>query len=75
MRGRGLPRISSFNAAGVRYLIVGSYAVMVHTELRYTKDLDLWIEPVEQNAGLMSSALTAFGVAAENRPRCFAVKT
>ena len=41
LRGRGLLRISSFNAAGVRYLIVGSYAVMVHTELRYTKDLDL----------------------------------
>ena len=37
------------NATGVRYLM-GGYAVMVHTEPRYTKDLDLWIEPVEPNA-------------------------
>ena len=33
--------------AGVHYLIVGGYAVMVCTEPRYTKDLDLWIEPTE----------------------------
>jgi len=39
--------LRDFNAAGVRYLIVGGYAVMVHTEPRYTKDLDLWIEPVD----------------------------
>ena len=37
--------LRDLNAAGVRYLIVGGYAVMVHTEPRYTKDLDLWIEP------------------------------
>jgi hypothetical protein len=29
--------LQNFNAAGVRYLIVGGYAVMVHTEPRYTK--------------------------------------
>jgi hypothetical protein len=38
--------LRSFNAAGVRYLIVGGYAVMVHTEPRYTKDLDICVEPV-----------------------------
>ena len=37
--------LQSLNAGGVRCLIVGGYAVMVHTEPRYTKDLDLWIEP------------------------------
>ena len=42
--------LRDLNAAGVRYLIVGGYAVMVHTEPRYTKDLDLWIEPLEANA-------------------------
>src|ERR1700690_1423754 len=31
--------LRTFNAAGVRYLIVGGYAVMIHTEPRYTKDL------------------------------------
>jgi hypothetical protein len=37
--------LSTFNAAGVRYPIVGGYAVMIHTEPRYTKDLDIWVEP------------------------------
>jgi hypothetical protein len=53
--------LRSFNAAGVRYLIVGGYAVMVHTEPRYTKDLDLWIDPVEENARRMIQALLEFG--------------
>ncbi len=35
--------LRDLNGAGVRYLIVGGYAVMVYTEPRYTKDLDLWI--------------------------------
>ena len=39
--------LRGLNAAGVRYLIVGGYAVMAYTEPRYTKDLDVWIEPVE----------------------------
>lgn len=53
--------LQSFNAAGVRYLIVGGYAVMVHTEPRYTKDLDLWIDPTEPNARAMLTALAQFG--------------
>ena len=47
--------------AGVRYLIVGGYAVMVHTEPRYTKDLDVWIEPTESNARALFVALANFG--------------
>lgn len=53
--------LRSFNAAGVRYLIVGGYAVMIYTEPRYTKDLDLWIDPVEENAGRAIQALNDFG--------------
>lgn len=34
---------------------------MVHTEPRYTKDLDLWVEPVESNAQKLFSALGEFG--------------
>jgi len=30
---------SAFNAAGVRYLLVGGYAVAFHAEPRFTKDL------------------------------------
>ncbi len=53
--------LSIFNAAGVRYLIVGGYAVMIHTEPRYTKDLDVWIEPSGPNAQALFSALARFG--------------
>jgi predicted nucleotidyltransferase len=53
--------LRDLNAAGVRYLIVGGYAVMVHTEPRYTKDLDLWIEPVASNAQKLFIALAEFG--------------
>jgi hypothetical protein len=34
---------------------------MVHTEPRYMKDLDLWIEPVESNAQKLFLALAEFG--------------
>jgi predicted nucleotidyltransferase len=53
--------LRDLNEAGVRYLIVGGYAVMVHTEPRYTKDLDIWIEPVEPNAQKLFLALAKFG--------------
>ena len=36
--------LSLFNANDVNYLVVGGYAVMLYTEPRYTKDLDIWIE-------------------------------
>jgi predicted nucleotidyltransferase len=54
--------LRELNAAGVRYLIVGGYAVMVYTEPRYTKDLDIWIEPTESNARKLLAALVRFGV-------------
>jgi len=53
--------LRSLNEAGVRYLIVGGYAVMVYTEPRYTKDLDLWIEPTQPNAQKLFLALAQFG--------------
>ena len=53
--------IESLNASNVRYLVVGGYAVALHGYVRYTKDLDVWIEPKLQNANNVLSALTAFG--------------
>ena len=45
---------------------------MVHTEPRYTKDLDLWIEPVESNAEKVFVALGQFGApTADVRPSDF----
>jgi predicted nucleotidyltransferase len=53
--------LQNLNAARVRYLVVGGYAVMAHTEPRYTKDLDLWIDADEANVERLFAALTAFG--------------
>jgi hypothetical protein len=53
--------LSIFNAHEVKYLVVGGYAVMLYTEPRYTKDLDLWVEPGPENASRVFRALAAFG--------------
>jgi predicted nucleotidyltransferase len=46
----------------VEYLIVGGYAVMHHAQPRYTKDLDLWIRPDQDNSQRVAKALGLFGV-------------
>jgi hypothetical protein len=53
--------IESLNANGVRYLIVGDYAVALHGHPRYTQDMDVWIQLNEENAARMIRALAAFG--------------
>src|SRR5262249_2582435 len=50
-----------FTVARVRFVVVGAYAVIQHTEPRYTKDLDLWIEPTAENARRVYRALGRFG--------------
>ena len=45
----------------VRYLIVGGYAVAFHGHPRYTKDLDIWIDPEHENVGKLLQALDQFG--------------
>ena len=50
-----------FNKDRVKYLLVGAYAVIFYTEPRYTKDLDLWVEPDQDNARKVFRALGKFG--------------
>ena len=50
-----------FNDNGVRYLVIGGYAVVQYAEPRYTKDLDLWISTDTANAESVFRALRAFG--------------
>ena len=50
-----------FDEFGVRYLIAGSYAVMKYTEPTWSKDIDLWIDPVPENAVKVLDALRRFG--------------
>src|SRR6185312_8668264 len=56
-----LDLLSAFNAAEVRYMVVGAYAVGVHGHPRATKDLDIWIEASAGNAARVMNALQAFG--------------
>jgi hypothetical protein len=50
-----------FNANEVKYLIVGGCAVMLYTEPRYTKDLDVWVLANPENAGKVWRGLVEFG--------------
>lgn len=58
--------LSAFNAAEVRYLVVGAYAVGVHGHPRATKDLDVWVEASPSNARKIMTALEAFGAPIDN---------
>lgn len=42
-------------------MIIGGYAVIKHTEPRFTKDLDLWVSPDKENARKVYAALIKFG--------------
>ncbi|MBN2497321.1 MAG: hypothetical protein JXR96_22195 [Deltaproteobacteria bacterium] len=44
-----------------RYLIVGGLAFTYHALPRYTKDMDLWIDPRRQNVIRANRALADFG--------------
>jgi hypothetical protein len=50
-----------FNVADVRYLIIGAHAVMHYSVPRYTKDLDVWVDPTPDNAARVFRALARFG--------------
>jgi hypothetical protein len=53
--------LCAFNAHGVRYLIVGGYAVIFHAQPRFTKDIDIFIQADPENAQAVYSALASFG--------------
>lgn len=52
--------IDALNARDVRYLVVGAHAVAYHARPRATKDLDVLVEPTEDNARRFLDALRAF---------------
>jgi len=54
--------LSAFRAYGVRYLIVGGYAVIFHAQPRFTKDLDVFLKADPANAQALYAALAEFGV-------------
>jgi len=57
--------LTALNAAGVRYLVVGGVAVVLHGHLRTTADLDLVVQLTHANALRAVRALSTLGY----RPR------
>jgi len=53
--------LKSLNSAGVRYLLVGGYAVNFHGYHRHTEDIDVWIAIDPENLKKVSQALQSFG--------------
>jgi len=57
--------LRAFNAHAVKYLVVGGYAFGVHAEPRATKNLDLFIQPTQENSDAVFRALAQFGAPLE----------
>ena len=53
--------IASLNSAKVEYLIVGAWSFAFHARPRYTGDLDIFVNPTENNAENIFRALDDFG--------------
>ena len=53
--------LEAFKNAGVKFLVVGGYAVAFHGYPRYTKDIDVWIDRSPENAQCLVKALDHFG--------------
>jgi hypothetical protein len=53
--------LALLNAHEVRALVVGGFAFSFHAKPRYTKDLDIWIDPEPENVSRLLRALDEFG--------------
>lgn len=63
----------SLNSAGVRYLVVGGYAVIFYGYHRVTKDIDVWIATDAANAAGVAGVMQSFGgfPASKTKPSMF----
>ena len=53
--------LKSLNSSGVKYLLIGGYAVIYYGYHRVTDDLDVWIAVNEDNARRISTVLHNWG--------------
>ena len=53
--------LALFERHEVRYLIVGGLAFIYHAKPRYTKDIDLWVDPEPENVARANRALAEYG--------------
>jgi predicted nucleotidyltransferase len=54
--------LKALNSAEVRYVLVGGYSVVFHGYQRVTGDLDLFLDPTENNYKKLSIAFAEFGL-------------
>ncbi len=54
--------LKCLNSRRVRYLLIGGWAVGIHSNPRLTADIDFLIAVDDKNIGNMISALTDFGI-------------
>lgn len=52
--------LTALSAAGVKHLIVGAYALAHHGYVRATGDIDVLVEPTEENARRLETAIREF---------------
>ncbi len=52
--------IKALNKAEVEYILVGGYSVILHGYARTTGDMDIWINPVEENYNKLKKAFLIF---------------
>ncbi|MEZ4301209.1 MAG: DUF6036 family nucleotidyltransferase [Polyangiaceae bacterium] len=57
---------AALSARAAEFLVVGGHAVMLYTQPRYTKDLDVWVRPTLENAERVHRALSDFGAPLTN---------
>ena len=65
--------ISAFAKHEVDFLIVGGYAVNFYGFDRNTGDLDIWINPVEENKQKIYEALVSLGYPSESAKQVYAL--
>lgn len=53
--------LAGFLRRDVRFVIVGAHALAHHAKPRYTKDLDVFVDPSPENARRVVGALEEFG--------------
>lgn len=58
--------LRSFNDNKVRYCIIGAFVMAFHGKPRYTKDIDILIEPTIKNGTRIVKALSDFGFSKMN---------
>src|SRR5579872_5746959 len=64
--------LSAVHAHGVKYLVVGGFAVIYHAQPRFTKDMDLFVKADLENAQAIYAALASFGAPLQGiRPEDF----